>query len=86
MEKQEHIVKTLTIEEFETLRDRSIMLGVIAGLVENFYDKETETIEMGVVKLLTEYHILSSYKFEVYHNKLKKINENTNGVKKNKTK
>lgn len=71
MEKQEHLVKTLTPEEFEILRDRSIMLGVISGLVEKFYDKETETIEMGVVKLLMEYHDLKALELSVYHKKLK---------------
>jgi hypothetical protein len=56
--KNTSVDKILTQEEFEILRDRSIELGTISGLVENFYDREMETIQMGVVRLLQEYYNL----------------------------
>jgi hypothetical protein len=60
------ITKTLTQEEFETLRDRSLELGTIAGLVENFYDRNTESVKVGVTRLLRQYHYMKYQDMENY--------------------
>ena len=60
------ITKTLTQEEFETLRDRSLELGTIAGLVENFYDRNTESEKVGVTRLLRQYHYMKYQDMENY--------------------
>lgn len=67
------ITKTLTQEEFESLRDRSFELGIIAGLVENFYDRETETPKVGVARLLKQYHYMKFQDMESYLTKMKKV-------------
>ncbi len=68
---EEHLTKILTVEEFETIRDRSFELGIIAGLVENFYDREKETPKVGVTRLLKQYHYMKFQDMESYLNKLK---------------
>ena len=45
---------TLTEEEFNIMRDRSIELGSIAGLVEEFRNPD-DTIMIGVIRLLQLY-------------------------------
>jgi hypothetical protein len=57
MSKQTKITTTtITQEEFEILRDKSITLGTMAGMLENFYDRNTESIEMGLGRLLKKYY------------------------------
>ena len=68
---EEHLTKILTVEEFETIRDRSFELGIIAGLVENFYDREKETPKVGVTRLLKQYHYMKFQDMELYLNKFK---------------
>lgn len=64
------ITKTLTLEEFETISDRSFELGIIAGLVENFYDRETETPKVGVTRLLKQYYYMKFQDMESYLSKM----------------
>jgi len=45
---------TLTEEEFNIMRDKSIELGSIAGLVEEFRNPD-DTIMIGVIRLLQLY-------------------------------
>jgi hypothetical protein len=72
--KNTSVDKILTQEEFEILRDRSIELGSISGFLENFFDRETETIEMGLVNLLKQYYMLmSEMTTEIDHYKTKEI-------------
>jgi len=52
--------KILTQEEFEIMRDRSIELGSISGLVGTFFNRETETPIVGVMRLLRDYYQLMS--------------------------
>jgi hypothetical protein len=60
------ITKTLTQEEFETLRDNSLELGTIAGLVESFRDRNTESVKVGVTRLLRQYHYMKYQDMEAY--------------------
>ena len=60
------ITKTLTQEEFDTLRDNSLELGTIAGLVENFRDRNTESVKVGVTRLLRQYHYMKYQDMEEY--------------------
>lgn len=62
--------KTLTEKEFETISDRSFELGIIAGLVENFYDRETETPKYGVTRLLKQYYYMKFQDMESYLSKI----------------
>jgi len=48
--------RVITEEEFEILRHRSIVLGVMAGMLEDFYDKNSENIETGLARLLKVYY------------------------------
>ena len=63
--------KTLSEEEFSILRDRSLMLGVIAGYVEEFCE-EDETPLMGVVRLLARYHEETSRNLCYVHTKMRR--------------
>jgi hypothetical protein len=62
---------TLSKEEFSILRDRSLMLGVIAGYVEAFCEEE-ETPLMGVVRLLARYHEESARNLCYVHTQMQK--------------
>lgn len=49
----------ITDEEYGKLKANSIMLGQIAGYVEDFCEEEDTTL-VGVMKLLSEYYYLKS--------------------------
>jgi hypothetical protein len=66
------ITKVLTQEEFEILRDKSITLGTMAGLLENFYDRNTEDIKMGLGRLLKEYYAMKLQDTEFFLAKAEK--------------
>jgi len=66
------ITKVLTQEEFEILRDKSITLGTMAGLLENFYDRNTEDIKMGVGRLLRNYYEMKLQDTELFLAKTEK--------------
>ena len=66
------ITKVLTQEEFEILRDNSITLGTMAGLLENFYDRNTEDIKMGVGRLLRNYYEMKLQDTELFLAKTEK--------------
>ena len=74
------ITKTLTLEEFEAISDRSFELGIIAGLVENFYDRNTETPKVGVTRLLRQYHYMKYQDMEAYLSKMKHLEEKKKGL------
>jgi hypothetical protein len=69
------ITKVLTQEEFEILRDNSITLGTMAGLLENFYDRNTEDIKMGVGRLLRNYYEMKLQDTELFLAKTEKENK-----------
>jgi hypothetical protein len=48
------------------LRDNSLELGTIAGLVENFRDRNTESVKVGVTRLLRQYHYMKYQDMEAY--------------------
>ena len=62
----------LTLEEFKILRDKSITLGTMAGLLENFYDRNTEDIKMGVGRLLRNYYEMKLQDTEMFLAKTEK--------------
>jgi hypothetical protein len=69
------ITKVLTQEEFEILRDNSLTLGTMAGLLENFYDRNTEDIKMGVGRLLRNYYEMKLQDTELFLAKTEKENK-----------
>lgn len=66
------ITKVLTQEEFEILRDKSITLGTMAGMLENFYDSTTENIKIGLARLLKEYYEMKLQDTELFLAKFEK--------------
>lgn len=66
------VTKTLTQEEFEILRDKSITLGTMAGLLENFYDRNTEDIQVGLGRLLKKYYEIKLQDTEFFLAKIEK--------------
>ena len=62
----------LTLEEFKILRDKSITLGTMAGLLENFYDRNTEDIKMGLGRLLKKYYEMKLQDTEFFLAKVEK--------------
>jgi len=66
------VTKTLTQEEFEILRDKSITLGTMSALLENFYDRNTEDIHMGLGRLLKEYYEMKLQDTEFFLAKIEK--------------
>lgn len=64
--------KQLTLEEFETLREKSITLGTMAGMLENFYDSNTENIKIGLARLLKEYYEMKLQDTELFLAKFEK--------------
>jgi len=51
---------TLTREQYNELKSNSLMLSQISGYVEDFCQKEEDTTLVAVLRLLAEYHNLSS--------------------------
>lgn len=58
--------KVLTQEEFEILKNKSITLGTMSGLLENFYDRNTEDIKMGLGRLLKKYYEIKLQDTELF--------------------
>lgn len=58
-------------EDMDYVCERSLEYGVVAGLVENFYNPETENPIMGVVNLLADYYSLKAMQMETFLNKMR---------------
>lgn len=59
-------------EDMDYVCERSLEYGVVAGLVENFYNPESENPTIGVVNLLADYHALKAMQMETFLNKMRK--------------
>lgn len=67
-------MKELTDEQFDNLKSHSQMLGVIGAYVEEFCEAE-ETVLVGVLRLLAEYH---SMKATLTYNEIEKLTNTPN--------